>query len=129
MTVSLKTYRLAATGVALGLLAAAAAPASAHHSASMFDRTKPVIIKGTIKAFNWVNPHCSILVIDEKTGETWNIESTSPGVLTRNGWTKRSLKPGDHVEMSVGPLRTGGPAGVIIDVKNLDTGETLKRAV
>jgi hypothetical protein len=127
MIVSLKTLRLAATGDALALMVAA--PASAHHSASMFDRSKPVTIKGTIKAFNWVNPHCSIIVIDEKTGETWNIESTSPGVLTRNGWTKRSLKPGDHVEMSVGPLRTGGPAGVIIDVKNLDTGETLKRAV
>jgi len=127
MTVSLKTFRLATTSLALALLAAA--PASAHHSASMFDRTKPVTIKGTIKAFNWVNPHCSIIVIDEKTNETWNIESTSPGVLTRNGWTKRSLKPGDHVEMTVGPMRTGGPAGVVMDVKNLDTGETLKRAV
>ena len=129
MIASLKTFRLAAMGAALALLTGFAVPASAHHSASMFDRTKPITIVGTIKAFNWVNPHCSILVIDQKTGETWNIESTSPGVLTRNGWTKRSLKPGDHIEMSIGPLRTGGPAGVIIDVKNLDTGVTLKRAV
>ena len=128
MIASLKTYRLAAAGVALSLLALAA-PASAHHSASMFDRSKPVVLRGTIKAFNWVNPHCSIIVIDEKTGETWNIESTSPGVLTRSGWTKRSLKPGDHVEMTVGPIRSGGPAGVSMEVKNLDTGETLKRAV
>lgn len=121
--------RLAASAVALGLVALAA-PASAHHSASMFDRTKPMTLRGTIKQFNWVNPHCSILIVAEgANGETWNIESTSPGVLTRSGWTKRSLKPGDHVEAQIGPLRTGGPAGVLIDIKNLDTGEVLKRAL
>ncbi len=126
MIVSSK-IRLTAAAVALGLLAMAA-PATAHHSASMFDRTKPVTVKGVIKQFNWVNPHCSVIFVADGTGETWNLESTSPGVLTRSGWTRKSLKPGDHIEAQIGPLRTGGPAGVLIDIKNLDTGVVLKRA-
>jgi hypothetical protein len=95
----------------------------------MFDRTKPATYKGVVKAFNWVNPHCSIVFVADGTGETWNVESTSPGVLTRQGWTRKSLKPGDHIEIVLYPIRTGGPAGLTVEVKNLDTGETLKRAV
>lgn len=127
MTTTLTTLRRTAC-VALGLLVLAA-PAAAHHSASMFDRTKATTMKGTIKAFNWVNPHCSIIFVADGTGETWNVESTSPGVLTRSGWTKRSLNPGDKIEITLAPIRTGGPAGLSLEIKNVTTGETLKRAV
>jgi hypothetical protein len=123
MTALLTTFRLPAGVVALGLLAA---PAAAHHSASMYDRSKVVELKGVVKAFNWVNPHCSIIFVAEGGGETWNVESTSPGVLTRTGWTKRSLNPGDRIAIKVAPLRTGGPAGIAIEVTNLETNLTFR---
>ena len=43
--------------------------------------------------------------------KTWRIEMTSPGVLTRSGWTKRSFEPGDKITLEFGPLRSGGTAG------------------
>lgn len=127
MNVSRRTFRTTAAGAALALLAVAL-PASAHHSASMFDRTQAKTLTGVVKQFNWVNPHSSIIFVADDTGETWNVETTSPGVLTRSGWTKRSLKPGDKIEILLAPIRTGGPAGLSLEIKNVSTGETLKRA-
>jgi hypothetical protein len=125
--ITMKAAKLAGASVALALVAAA--PAVAHHSGSMFDRSKPVTVKGVVKDFAWVNPHASIQFVADpgnpEAGKTWVIELTSPGVLTRAGWTKRTVKPGDHIEMVIGPLRTGGPAGALMSVKNLDTGVTI----
>lgn len=107
------------------LLLLSAAPALAHHSASMYDRAGAIEVQGVVKAFNWVNPHASIVFIAQGSGLTWVVETTSPGVLTRNGWTKRSLKPGDRVRIKVAPLRSGGPAGAVLGLTNLETGVSL----
>ena len=60
-------------------------------------------MEGTVKTVNWTNPHISFVVeTDAKDGEAvkiWVFEVSSPGVLTRSGWTKRSLQPGDHVQI------------------------------
>ncbi len=122
MTTALKSLRQAGAGIAL-LVLTAAVPAAAHHSASMYDHAKVVALKGTIQQFNWVNPHCSIVFVAEG-GVVWNVESTSPGVLTRKGWTRKSLNPGDHIDIKLSPLRTGGPAGILTEVTNLETHKT-----
>ena len=112
----------------VGLILAMASPVSAHHSASMFDRTKPKTLKGVVRDFAWTNPHASLTFVADpgtaEAGQIWVVELTSPGSLTRLGWTKRSLQGGDHVEVTLGPLRSGGPAGVMIRAKNLVTGAT-----
>lgn len=120
--------------VALTLsLLAVTAPVAAHHSATMFDRTKPKALKGVVKDFSWTNPHCTLRFVAAaeagQPGELWVVEMTSPGVLTRGGWTKRSLNPGDHIDIELAPIRSGGPAGLLIQVKNLTTGATLGRAL
>src|SRR6185503_11965379 len=48
---------------------AIAAPVFAHHSFAMFDQDKTVSVKGTVKEFEWVNPHAWIrlMVMDQKT--------------------------------------------------------------
>jgi hypothetical protein len=70
-------------------IAGAALPALAHHSFAAYDRTKTLNLKGTVKTFQWTNPHCVIWVLLEPEGggapQEWSIETTSPGVLTPAG--------------------------------------------
>jgi Family of unknown function (DUF6152) len=116
----------AAAVMALAAIAAAP-PALAHHSGSMYDRTKPIVLTGVVKTFAWTNPHCTLSFVVDPDGpqasEEWVVELTSPGVLTRQGWTRRTLKPGDRVEVQVAPLRDGGQVGSLMKVTLLDTGE------
>jgi Family of unknown function (DUF6152) len=114
------------------LVAAAAAaswPAFAHHSFAVYDRTKTLTLKGTIKNFQWTNPHCVVWVLVQPEGggepQEWSIETTSPGVLTRGGWTRNSIKPGDRVAVEFNPLRDGSHGGGLNSVTLLDTGQKL----
>lgn len=83
-------------------LAAGAPPAAAHHSfAAEFDITKPVTLVGTVTKVEWTNPHAYLFidVQDPQSGAVtnWEIEMGSPNGLTRLGWTRNALKPGDGV--------------------------------
>lgn len=107
-------------GIALGAAAATVligAPAAyAHHSFAMFDRTKTVKLAGTIKEYDWTNPHIYIWlnVADAKGQQTWGIESASPGVLVRHGWNRNTLKAGDKVTLEINPLRDGRTGGSFV---------------
>ena len=92
-------------------------PAAAHHSNAAYDSDHLQTMEGTVKNVNWTNPHISFVVEkDVKGGEpasTWVFEVSSPGVLTRSGWTKRSLQPGDHAVFRYAQLRDGRPGGYL----------------
>jgi hypothetical protein len=97
----------------VSLLAQAAA---AHHSTSMYDRSAPVTIRAQVVEFRWVNPHSYLTVVDtaQDSGKTWSIEMSSPGVLTRSGWTKRTFNRGDEITLTFGPLRNGDLGGIFL---------------
>jgi hypothetical protein len=107
----------------------AAAPAPAHHSFAMFEPTKTLTFKGTVKTFQWTNPHVILWLLVQPDGagaaQEWSLETTSPGVLTRAGWTRQSLKAGDRVSVVLSPLRDGSHGGSLNSVTLLDTGQTL----
>ena len=88
-----------ATG-GLGLLLAAW-PALANHSfAAEYDPAKIVNLSGTVKKVEWTNPHSRMYleVKDPKGAVTmWNFEFGSPNHLFRAGWTRNTVKEGDHV--------------------------------
>jgi hypothetical protein len=115
---------LLATSLVLGFGGIAAA----HHSKAAYDLDHPETMEGTVKAVNWTNPHISFVIEkDVKSGEaatTWVFEVSSPGVLTRSGWTKRSLQPGDHAVFRYAPLRDGSPGGFLQKV-TLPNGQEL----
>ncbi len=98
-------------------------PAGAHHSTAMFDFAKTVEIKGTIKEFQWTNPNTWTKVDVEGGGAAaveYGLEGMSPNYLTRNGWSKRTLKTGDKVVLQVHPLKDGRPGGFMVSVKLAD---------
>jgi hypothetical protein len=107
---------------------AAAGPALAHHSFAMFDFTKTVTIAGSVKEFQWTNPHVVLWVIaDGAAGEApvqWSLELTSPGNLTRGGWDRKVLNAGDRVTVDLNPLRNGNHGGALVNVKNETTGKS-----
>ena len=73
----------------------------------MFDTTKTVTIKGVVKELQWTNPHVILWVYAQTSAtpaELWSVELTSPGNLTRQGWTRQSFKAGDHVSVDINPL-------------------------
>jgi uncharacterized protein DUF6152 len=104
--------------VVVGLSVSLCAPAAAHHSGAAYDFEHPRTMQGTVKTVNWTNPHITFVIeSDAKAGEpvrSWVFEVSSPGVLTRSGWTKRSLQPGDHAVFRYAPLRDGNPGGFLL---------------
>ena len=92
------------------------ASAFAHHGNSAYDETARVPIKGTVTEFVWVNPHSQIYMdVKDKDGKVknWAIETNSPGILSRAGWTRRSLKAGDEVTIILCPAKNGAPVAYI----------------
>jgi hypothetical protein len=89
-------------GAALLLVVASAGrPVSAHHSfAAEFDSTKPVTLSGAVTKVEWGNPHIWVyLDVKDDRGslQHWQCEGGAPNTLTRNGWSKDSLKTDGQV--------------------------------
>jgi hypothetical protein len=108
----------ARTGIRLVLASlVVSAPALAHHSYSMFDLSKSVEVQGTVKKFNWTNPHSWVVVMTRDANGKLveaSIAMNGPGYLVRNGWKRESLKPGDVITATVHPLRDGSPGGDLV---------------
>ena len=97
--------------------------ADAHHSFAMFDMAKEVTVKGTVKKFQWTNPHAYIqLVGKDAAGKDveWSMEMGAPMYLYARGWRPGSLKAGMEISVTLNPLRNGKPGGVVRDVKSAD---------
>ena len=94
-------------------------PAFAHHGTSAYDMTRTVTLKGVITEFDFSNPHSLVMfdVTDDQGKVThWVCESLAPGRGLRAGWTRDSLKPGDHVTVTANPAKNGAPVGFLREV-------------
>jgi len=107
-------------------VAAYAAPALAHHSFSMFDKDKTVKISGTLKEFEWTNPHAWLHVTAEENGKPveWSFEMGSVGQIAAQGWKADIVKPGDKITVEGHPLKDGSRGGQY-RVATLADGRTL----
>jgi hypothetical protein len=111
-------------------LTAVSAPLLAHHGtgASYFqDRT--IQVKGVVTEFLWRNPH-SALFIDvtegDFKGKNYAVELNSPGVMTRQGWTKKQFQPGDEVVINVHPSKAGAAVGECLSCTVVVNGKETK---
>jgi len=96
-----------------------AVPAAAHHSFAMFDNSRSITLHGKVTLFQWTNPHAYLEVdADQPGGGTkhFTLEMTSINMMSRGGWTSRTVKAGDVVTVVVAPLRDGQPGGLVLEV-------------
>jgi hypothetical protein len=100
----------------IGATALLGTRALAHHSASMFDVGKQATLAGTVREFQFTNPHCWIqLLVSTADGTAeWSIEMGSPAHLMRAGWKPNTLKPGDKITIVFHPLREGTNGGSFV---------------
>jgi hypothetical protein len=100
-----------------GAAAVTAAPAAyAHHSFAMFDAEKKIVVEGTVKEFQWTNPHAWIMLTVGEKAEPWAIEMNGPSGLVRQGWKAKTLTPGMPVSVTIHPLRDGTHGGQFLAV-------------
>jgi len=117
---------LIAAGAAL-LLPLAAAPALAHHSYAEFDTNAKLTLAGTVKEFQWTNPHSWLLVmVPNAKGEEeqWAVELSSVSLLASRGWKPKTVVPGDKVSVTFHPMRNGSHAGSYMAI-TLPSGKTM----
>jgi len=108
---------------AAAALAILASGAEAHHSAAMFDPARTVTLTGTVREFQFTNPHAYIqLVVRDESGQQveWSIEMGAPTHLRGRGWKKTTLKAGDRVTVTIAPLRNGRNGGELRSVTTPD---------
>ena len=83
-------------------------PVAAHHSTAIFDLSSDIRLEGVVTKLRWANPHVYIQIERRNTAgesEAWNIEGQTPAGMSREGWTERSLLPGDKVIIAANPAR------------------------
>jgi hypothetical protein len=105
----MKNFRPSILALFLGLLALAPV-AFAHHGTANYDTSKTISVKGVVTGFEFVNPHVQIyweVKGDSDTAGKWQGELTSPNRLSRVGWTKSSIKPGDTLTIEGYPTKSG----------------------
>lgn len=111
------SFRAAAALIA----ACAGAPLAAHHSTAIYDSDHPIELAGTVVEWQFVNPHCFIIleVTDAASGakKVWSLEGSNTAMLFRRGWTPETLKPGDAILVTVRPLRSGAAGGNYSNVR------------
>jgi hypothetical protein len=101
----------------VGVVLAMATPALAHHSFSMFDREKAITVTGTVKEYEWSNPHVwiHVLATDENgTAREWGFEMQSVQQDAAAGWRADTVKPGDKISIEYHPLKDGSRGGQLM---------------
>jgi len=118
------------TGFTVVALLAFTFKVQAHHSFAMFDHEKKISISGTLKEFEWTNPHCwlHIAAVDAATGRTvdWSFEMGSIGQIAAQGWKVDSVKPGDKITVNAYPMKDGSRGGQYL-AANLADGRSFKQ--
>jgi hypothetical protein len=118
-----------ALGVLLGAigLLAVSSPLFAHHGSAGYDMDKQLVMKASVTDWLWANPHCFLTfdATDDKGAVVrWTAEVSNPVDMTKRGWSRRILNPGDQITVTVRPAKNGAPVGQLLKVV-LANGQTL----
>ena len=106
-------------GCLLTLVVAATTPILAHHSFALFDMDKNLAMPGSVVEYRWSNPHVHVVLKVDPGADTsaemvgtWDLEAAgSTNIMTRQGWTRVTLKAGDRITAVVHPMKDGAKGG------------------
>ena len=106
-------------GCLLALIIAVSTPTLAHHSFALFDMDKNVSMLGSVVEYRWSNPHVHVVLkvdpgadVSSELVGTWDLEAAgSTNIMTRQGWTRVTLKTGDRITDVVHPMKDGAKGG------------------
>ena len=105
-------------------------PTLAHHgTGTSYDQNQTVQVKGKVTEFSWKNPHSALFmnVTDGPfKGRNYAVELNSPGVMIRQGWTKKQFQVGDEVVINVHPSKTGAAVGECLSCTVIVNGKETK---
>jgi hypothetical protein len=96
---------------------------TAHHSTAMYDTQNPITITGTVKKFDWTNPHAFVfLEVKDASGKMveWEVEMMSLNHLRSYGWTSKTVKSGDVISCTGSPAKSGAPSMIANRMKLAD---------
>lgn len=102
------------------VLLAVISNAWSHHSTAIYDSENPIELSGTVVEWQFVNPHCVIVLeVQDANGSptVWSVEGSNTAGLFRRGWTPETLQPGDRILVRVRPLHSGAPGGNYSNVR------------
>jgi len=108
--------------LAAGVMSAVAGSAAAHHSFAMFDPQHPVQVEGTVKSWEFTNPHSWLILLVMKDGIPieYNIEGASVNTLIRQGFGPHTFLRGDKLTVTINPLKAGGNGGAFVKAVKAD---------
>ena len=95
----------------------------AHHSPAMFDGSKQLTLTGTVREFQWTNPHSYIQLVvkgDDGAEQEWSLEMGANVYLYNLGWRPSTVRPGDTLAVTVIPMRNGKPGGLLVEARTAD---------
>ena len=80
-----------------------------HATATQFDPSKTVKLKGVVSKLDWANPHAHLYIDvrnDSGMAERWNVELGSPGAIIVAGLSRERLGPGTTLTITGYPGKT-----------------------
>jgi hypothetical protein len=95
----------------------------AHHSPAMFDGSRQLTLTGTVREFQWTNPHSYIQLVvkaDDGAEQEWSLEMGANVYLYNLGWRPSTVKAGDTLSVTVIPLRNGKSGGLLVQATTAD---------
>jgi hypothetical protein len=104
--------------------------ALAHHSYAMFEVNKTITLTGTVKSWQWTNPHTWLVMVAQDARHKdveWQVEGSSPTILHKYGATRDLIKAGDRITVVIHPLKSGANGGQLQSITNAD-GKTIDLA-
>lgn len=110
--------------VVVATLSVGAGSLFAHHGrGATYDADKEITLTGTLTELAWRNPHVAIYMdVKGKDGKVtnWAFESSNVSTMSREGWSRNILKPGQEITITFNPSRAGAPIGIVRTVKLAD---------
>jgi len=102
---------------------------AAHHSFAVhYDGERIVSVTGLVEEFRFRNPHGMIVVqgtSSDGLSGAWKIETNSPNILRRRGWTADSISAGDEVVIEGFPANDGSTSMRVYRVRFADGRELI----